>query len=89
MATFFIAEILQEDYEAFRQVLKQTLPATFETWSYQHADRVAQRTNKGHVVYEVKVKPDEYSRFLQATQSVPDLQSLDKFASNKADGRRY
>lgn len=89
MATFFLAEILAEHYDAFRRVLGQPLPGNFEAWSYRHSERIAARTGKGHIVYEVKVNPDEFVRYCQATNAVHDLQSLDKFASEKAGGKRY
>ena len=51
--------------------------------------RVAARTGKGHVVYEVKVNPDEFTRYCQAKNCVRDLPSLDRFATEKAGGKRY
>lgn len=89
MATFFLAEILPEHYDSFRKVLNQNLSDNFDAWSYRHSERIAARTGKGHVVYEVKVNPDEFTRYCQATNSVHDLQSLDRFASEKAGGKRY
>ena len=89
MATFFLAEILPEHYESFRKILSQNLPDNFDTWSYLHSERVAARTGKGHVVYEVKVNPDEFTRYCQAKNCVHDLPSLDRFATEKAGGKRY
>lgn len=89
MATFFLAEIPPEHYEAFRKILNPRLPDSFDAWSYRHSDRVATRAGKGHTIYEVKVNPDEFTRYCQATNSVHDLPSLDKFANEKAAGKRY
>ena len=89
MATFFVAVISPEHYNSFRKVLDQNLPETFDLWSYRHSDRIAARTGKGHMVYEVKVDPDESTRSCTATNSAHDLQSLDRFATEKAGGKRY
>jgi hypothetical protein len=89
VATFFLAEILPEHYDAFRKILNQSLPDSFDAWSYRQSERVATRAGKGHAVYEVKVNPDEFTRYCGATNSVRDLQSLDRFASEKAGGKRY
>ena len=89
MPAFFLAVIAPEHYESFKKILNQDLPSTFDAWSYRHSERVANRTGKGHAVYEVRANPEEFSRYCHATNSVHDLQSLDRFASEKASGKRY
>lgn len=88
MAAFFLAEISREHYGAFTKIL-QELPDTFDAWSYRQSERIAARSGKGHTVYEVKVNPDEFARYCQLTNSVHDLKTLDRFASEKAGGKRY
>jgi len=89
LAAFFLAEISRERYDAFKKILGQNLPDSFDTWSYRQSERIASRSGKGHTVYEVKVDPDEFVRYCQLTKSAHDLKSLDRFASEKASGKRY
>jgi hypothetical protein len=89
LTAFFLAAISREHYESFKKILNQELSESFDVWSYRHSERVANRSAKGHAVYEVIVNPEEFSRYCQATNSVHNLQSLDRFASEKASGKRY
>ena len=89
MAAFFVAEISREHYGSFKKILDENLPETFDEWAFRQSERIAHRSGKGHAVYEVKVNPDEFTRYCQMTKSVHDLKSLDRFASEKASGKRY
>ena len=89
MAIFFVAVIPPEHYDSFKKVLNQNLPDSFDVWSFRHSERIATRTGKGQTIYEVKVSPDEFKRFCDATNSVHNLQSLDRFATEKAGGKHY
>jgi hypothetical protein len=89
VATFFVAVIPREHYDSFKKLLNQEVPDSFDVWSFRHSERIAARTSKGQTIYEVKVNPDEFTRFCQTTNSAYDLQCLDRFATEKAGGKRY
>jgi hypothetical protein len=89
LPAFFLAVISPEHYERFKKILSQDLPDTYDAWSYRHSERVANRTVKGHAIYEVIVNPEEFSRYCHVTNSVHNLQSIERFASEKASGKRY
>ena len=89
MATFFLAGIPPEHYDSFKKILGQDLPDSFDAWSYRQSERITKLSGKGHAVYEVKISPDEFTRYCQVTKSGINSKSLDGFASEKADGKRY
>lgn len=89
MATFFVAGISPEHYDSFRRLLGRELPDSFDAWAYRQSERIAKLSAKSHAVYEVRANPDEFTRYCQATNSEINLKSLDTFASEKANGKRY
>jgi len=68
VASFFVAAIPPEHYDSFKRVLNQNLPDTFDLWSFRHSEKMAARTRHGQTIYEVKVDPDEFTRFLCGNQ---------------------
>lgn len=89
MAITWCAAIIPEHYEAFRRILDPHLPYTFKEWADSEADKVTQLEKVGHTVKLVQADPDEFARYLDATKSVHDLQSLDTFIREKSSGKHY
>jgi hypothetical protein len=71
--------ILSADYEAFRAILKDELPARYDDWLKTYSDSVEHFRRLGKVI-EVDVNPDKFRAFC-LSESIPyDLNSLSKFS---------
>jgi hypothetical protein len=89
MPTIFSPNITQADHNTFRRFIKKDFPDTYDKW----LDLTSEQANKfgavGNAIEAIEVKSDEFARFLGATGTSPDLQSLWHFAHEKGMGRKY
>lgn len=86
MATFFLAKVRPQNYEALRRVLQQHVPDTYDKWEYLQAKRMADVQGSGDIAQEVEIDPDEFARHCDATGVTRNMESLDQFVYEK--GRR-
>ncbi len=85
--TFYRALITRENYESFRRVLNDA-PETFDKWSHIHSHDLAYiEGSNGEVTY-VEVDPNEFAACCRATDSPPNLHSLNNFAFKKGTGKK-
>ena len=85
MATTWLPIIRREDYEAFRGLLGNNLPDTYDEWSKLHDDQILQIARGGHTVRGVKVYPDEFAVWLTAHRQDRTLHGLRWVAEWKSE----
>ncbi len=75
----FIAE---KDYEAFRPIIKQDFPDTYDEWLKRHEQEKLERCRQGHNVKPIDVRPDEFAKFCrdQGGEGKGSWQDLLRFA---------
>ena len=56
----FIAE---KDYEAFRPIIREDFPDTYDEWLKRHAQEKLERRGRGHTVKDIEVSPHEFAKF--------------------------
>jgi hypothetical protein len=82
--------IASKDYEAFRTILKADIPDTFDKWLDLRAEwRAIHVERGGGSVIDIKLDPDQFSRYLLAARRAPELKSLILFAIGLANGDHY
>ena len=60
MALFYIAHIPPQHYDAFRGILHDHIPDTYDKWSQFHMNKAANLLGRGHTYKEVQIEPDEF-----------------------------
>ena len=86
MAVEYLAKIAEEDYEAFKALMGNLLPAEYEMWLRVRARGRLRASEEGLVtVKEIEVHPDEFKTFC-GEMARPDfgIYRLDMFAREKA-----
>ena len=68
----------EADYAAFRAIMHNELPITYNEWLDRHKNRVAYYRDT-HNIVEVKVKPDQFSAYLNAGSHGANMNSLYSF----------
>lgn len=63
MAELIVPKIDEENYEAFRVLLGNGMPATYADWLRNRSDEVARNKSLGHSTREVAIYPDEVTKF--------------------------
>ncbi|MGH7120758.1 MAG: hypothetical protein ACREFP_17515 [Acetobacteraceae bacterium] len=76
-------DIAPEHYGAFRNLLKDQIPATFNDWDREREKEVQQLTPSGHNVIPVKIDPDEFATYCRAHNASPSVHLLDTIAYEK------
>lgn len=76
--------IERQDYEAFRQILKDQIPSTYEEW-FQRFSRTREEGGPigGGEIVVVNVEPNEFRSFCLSENIPYDTNSLSKFAEKK------
>jgi hypothetical protein len=75
-----------EDYESFRRILRTDIPDSHDEWLDLFAKWAVEYSQGPNAIREIEVKPDKFSRFLNATENTPSLNTLLLFAAALADG---
>jgi len=86
MAIVYIPVIRADDYHAFERILRPHMPHTFDAWGELLTKKAAKAMGQGDTVRNVKVDPDEFARYLNATNAD---HNLDDFAAEKSSGKSY
>lgn len=82
----YLPKISPEDFEVFRNILKDEIGANFQEWLERRRERIAMY-DSDNVIIEVRVRADEFSSFCHAKCLACDGNSLLRFAEirGKAD----
>ncbi len=75
--------ISQADYEAFRNIMGNNLPYTFDEWLNLHAKWCEEYA--GDSIRHVRIYADQFARYLDRTGRAPNMNALLRFAEGKAD----
>ena len=89
MAIYRIVSIRKDDYEAFRRILKDDIPDTYEEWRYRQLSKsndFIAKWQKAEVI-EVDVNPNDFARYCDATNSDRTIETLDRFATEESFGK--
>ena len=81
MATFYYPIIAAKDYDAFKRILKNHLPDTYNAWLMLHTKEVSEHRKVGQIVETVKINPDEFAEYLDTTKSAANLKSFENFTA--------
>ena len=86
MAVVYLAAIAEEDYEAFKALMGNLLPAEYEMWLRVRARGRLRASEEGLVkVKEIEVHPDEFKTFCDKMEGIDfGIYRLDMFAREKA-----
>jgi hypothetical protein len=89
MEPIYLPFISPRDYDTFRRILHSDLPNTYDEWFTLHTKERADRGRAGGPVREIKVDPNEFSRFLNARGLTGNCNALTNFVLEKAVGKSY
>jgi hypothetical protein len=76
--------IASEDYDAFRRILNDHIPDTYDKWLYLASEKTTNLRGKGYVVCEVEVKPDKFARYCNTGSAPRNLHTLEAFSAEQA-----
>lgn len=86
---YFLPLIHAVQYDAFRSLLGDDLPNTYDEWLQLHANEKRERSMVGFDVREIQVDPHEFARYCGARGIAADGLRLLHFAAEKGSGNRY
>lgn len=86
MATRFAPLILRDDYDAFRRLLNDDLPNTYDEWSETQNQEILQLVKAGITCRNIKINPDEFAAYCRAVGQSPNRYLLNDFVV--AESRR-
>jgi hypothetical protein len=72
----YLPVISQEDFEAFRSLMHDELPTTYNEWTKRHADRAAYWRDEERAIIEVQVKPHDFANYIGTGAHGADLNRL-------------
>ena len=75
----FFPSIAPDDYAAFRRLLGEDIPNTYDEWRNLQTNEIRQFRQVGRNTREVPVDPNEFAAFLQTTGAQANLTSLRNF----------
>src|SRR5215470_12968058 len=78
--------IAKANYPAFRTILKDQLPKSWEEWRHRHREYVADFAKRGSRVEPIPIDPHKFTRYLSRTGKARNLKSLAEFAIDLAAG---
>lgn len=81
-------KIKEADYEAFRRLMPDHLPATFQEWLQSVDDERAYRLRHDRALDEIEVDPRDFVAWCHRAGMQPDRVSLNHFAVAEAYGRK-
>jgi hypothetical protein len=71
----YLPRIAPEDFESFRQLMKDQIPPTYQEWLEAQRERVAMH-GSNFVIVEVKVNVDQFARFCDAKPGAKNYGAL-------------
>jgi hypothetical protein len=89
MATKFVPNIAEEDYESFRSMLHGSIPDSYYDWLNLAFEMKTESIGEGNFAAPVEVNPDEFARYCRSTENLSNLYSLKQFAHAKGTGNAY
>jgi hypothetical protein len=89
MATLFVPQIAEQDYESIRRLLNRDIPDTYDKWLNLIFECVTNNQATGHISETIDIDPNEFGRYLRATGAEANLQGLRNFAFQKGTGHKY
>ncbi len=67
------------DYESFRALLKNEIPATYDGWLKDHQDRIHYWSHERAII-EIKIRPDDFTSFCLSKAKPYGMKTLVDFA---------
>jgi hypothetical protein len=89
MATKFVPNIAEEDYQSFRSMLHGSIPDSYYDWLNLAFEMKTESIGEGNFAAAVEVNPDEFARYCRSTENLSNLYSLKQFAHAKGIGNAY
>jgi hypothetical protein len=86
---FPVPFIAREQYETFRALKGTDLPDTYDVWLQLHTKQKVERGRIGYDVKEIRINPDEFTRFYTSRRIAPNLKTLADFSAEKFAGNSY
>lgn len=84
----FQPRIAPEDYDAFRRILNDHLPDTYDEWLQLTSQKASDLQGKGYIVEEVEIEPDEFVGYARAYRAPYNLHSLENILAEKTRRQR-
>lgn len=81
--------IAPNDYVAFRALLRDNVPDTYDEWRKLQTDEIRQFVMAGRAIREVPVYSHQFANYLRARGANANLVSLRNFTIEVDDGYRY
>jgi hypothetical protein len=88
MDEVFLPIIRLKDYDAFWRLTNGDMPDTYEEWLDLHKQSKTERRQRGGVVIDVEVYPNEFAGFCTERHIDPDAKSLGDYALEEARRQR-
>jgi hypothetical protein len=81
--------IAPNDYAAFRNILGNDIPDTYDEWLKLQTEEIIQFGRAGRETAKIPVHSDEFARFLHSRGANANIVSLRNFTIEKAAGNSY
>ena len=87
MANIPLPFIAPHDYDAFRRILHQELPGTYDEWLHLHEQEKSKARRVNDTIQEIPVDANEFVMFCRDSGKDANVQQLWYFAREKAEGQ--
>jgi hypothetical protein len=77
---FILPSISQDNFEAFRKYLGESLPRSYNDWLRLRSSWIAE--NGANEVIEIDVVPSEFAEYISRRGKNPDLSALLEYVSH-------
>jgi hypothetical protein len=81
--------ITPNDYPAFRAILGNDIPATYNEWLYLQTKEIREFVQAGRETRTISVNPHEFARFLHSRGANANIVSLRNYTIEKGAGNSY
>ena len=88
MVDTFLPIIRKSDHKAFRRLMGNNIPDTYDEWSYLALKRKNDAVERQEVVHEIEVYPDEFASYAAAHGHEHTLLVLLNFAFEKGTRKK-
>jgi hypothetical protein len=78
--------IAPNDYAAFRSILNEDIPATYDEWFNLQSKEIREFVQVGRATRKIPIDPYEFVRFLRARGANANIVSLRNFTIEKDAG---
>jgi hypothetical protein len=86
---FPIPLITREQYDTFRSLNGSDLPDTYDKWLQLQTKQKVERGRIGYTIKEIRINPDEFTRYCTPRRITPNLKALMDFTVEKSQGNNY